>query len=94
MQLNQLRPADPEESVIRWLEYSQARHRSTAANTDQITVSGDAIDAAVVLRFEAPPLLRKALFDAVKAELRKRGLPPRPVVVNGVVHASNIGDTP
>lgn len=84
---------EPETETVHALGYPRKQSQADAATTDQVTLTGDATDAAVVLRFEAPLRLRKALSDAVAAELKKRGLPLRAIVINGI-QAESTGDTP
>lgn len=66
-------------------------HRRAASN-DHIMISGEQAGGAIVLRFDAPLAQRKALFEAITTELRRRGLPLRPIIINGIVHAGSQGD--
>lgn len=68
--------------------------REEAASNDRVVAAGGLSHAAVVLRFDAPLEQRKALFDAVSAELRKRGQAHRPIVINGTPYTASTRGKP
>jgi len=83
-----------ETDQIRTSASAQPGHREETASNDHVVAAGGLSRAAIVLRFDAPLEQRKALFDAVSAELRKRGLAHRPIVINGTPYTESTRGKP